>query len=142
MTSLQNELAHATIALGSTITAAMDDVPGFVPCGTPAQVVTDALRAASAPKEPAGISEQIDQVRGFVEHVAGHRAVPAHEGADPSALSADGSRLLDVLFGFASSPLASEPSPQQTEWLYRSLGALESGSDDAIRAMLDAEPKA
>jgi hypothetical protein len=142
MTSLQNELANATIALGATITAAMDDVPGFVPCGTPAQVVTDALRAASAPEESAGISEQVDQVRSFVEHVAGHRAVPAHEGTDPAELSADGSKLLDALFGFASSPLASEPSPQQTEWLYRSLGALESGSDDAIRAMLDGEPKA
>ena len=53
MNEIQNELAGATVALGATITAAMDDAPGFVPCGTPAQVVLDALLgfAASANAE-------------------------------------------------------------------------------------------
>ena len=48
MNEIQNELAGATVALGATITAAMDDAPGFVPCGTPAQVVLDALNAAGS----------------------------------------------------------------------------------------------
>ena len=52
MNEIQNELAGAAVALGATITAAMDDAPGFVPCGTPAQVVIDALVAAGA-AEPA-----------------------------------------------------------------------------------------
>ncbi len=43
MSDQKKQLAGAVIALGATITDAMDDVPGFVPCGTPAQVILDAI---------------------------------------------------------------------------------------------------
>ena len=73
MNEIQNELAGATVALGATITAAMDDAPGFVPCGTPAQVVLDALNAA-APLSPRRTSRSISQAGArFCRACPGHR---------------------------------------------------------------------
>lgn len=141
MNEMQNELAGATVALGATITAAMDDVPGFVPCGTPAQVVLDALAAAGAAEPEADLAQRVAQVRGFVEHVSGHRGVPAHAGTDITALSPVGKQLLDALFSFAASANAESLSPDATSWLYRSLAALEGNDDEKVTAQLSAAPR-
>lgn len=142
MNEIQNELAGATVALGATITAAMDDAPGFVPCGTPAQVVLDALNAASVAEPEADLPQRVAQVRGFVEHVSGHRGVPAHAGTDVAVLSPTGKQLLDALFGFAASANAETLSQDATSWLYRSLAALETGDDEKVNAQLAAAPRA
>lgn len=141
MNEMQNELAGATVALGATITAAMDDVPGFVPCGTPAQVVLDALVAAGAAEPATDLAQRVAQVRGFVEHVSGHRGVPAHAGTDVTALSPVGKQLLDALFSFAASANAESLSPDATSWLYRSLAALEGNDDEKVTAQLSAAPR-
>ena len=141
MNEIQNELAGATVALGATITAAMDDAPGFVPCGTPAQVVLDALNAASVAEPEADLPQRVAQVRGFVEHVSDHRGVPAHAGTDITALSPVGKQLLDALFSFAASAGAESLSPDATSWLYRSLAALEGNDDEKVTAQLSAAPR-
>ena len=141
MNEMQNELAGATVALGATITAAMDDAPGFVPCGTPAQVVLDALNAAGAAEPAADLPQQVAQVRGFVEHVSGHRGVAAHAGTDVAALSPAGKQLLDALLAFAASANAEALSADATSWLYRSLAALETGDGEKVNAQLAAVPR-
>ena len=141
MNEIQNELAGAAVALGATITAAMDDTPGFVPCGTPAQVVIDALVAAGAAEPAASLPQQVAQVRGFVEHVSGHRGVPAHAGTDVTALSPAGKQLLDALLAFAASANAETLSADATSWLYRSLAALETGDGEKVNAQLAAAPR-
>jgi hypothetical protein len=140
MTEEQLELVGATVGLGATIAAAMDAAPGFVPCGTPAQVVTDALRKAGA-EAPAGLEQDIADVSGFVGHVSEHRGVPAHGTTDVSGLSDAGRDLLDALLAFAASD-AGALAPEDAEWLYRSLAALE-GDDEAKEAkQLSAKPRA
>ncbi len=141
MNEMQSELAGATVALGATITAAMDDAPGFVPCGTPAQVVVDALSAAGLAEPPADLPQHLDQVRGFVEHVSGHRGVPAHAGTDIAVLSPAGRQLLDALLTFAAGADAETLSPDATAWLYRSLATLESGDDETANAQLVEMPR-
>ncbi len=141
MNGMQSELAGATIALGATIAGAMDDVPGFVPCGTPAQAVIEALGAAGTAEPETDLSQRIARVRGLVEHVSGHRGVPAHDGADVSALSPAAKRLLDALLVFAASANAETLSPDGASWLYRSLAALGSGEDERADAQLAAAPR-
>ncbi len=135
MTEEQLELVGATVGLGATIAAAMDAAPGFVPCGTPAQVVTDALRKAGAAEAPSGLQQDIADVSGFVGHVSEHRGVPAHGTADVSGLSEDGRSLLDALFGYSAACDADGLAPEDAAWLYRSLAALE-GDDAAKEAEL------
>lgn len=141
MNEMQSELAGATVALGATITAAMDDAPGFVPCGTPAQVVIDALNAAGAAEPEADLPQRVAQVRGFGEHVSDRRGVPAHAGTDVTALSPAGRQLLDALLAFAASANAETLSADATSWLYRSLAALEVGNDEKANAQLATAPR-
>ncbi|MEE8703973.1 MAG: hypothetical protein SOH58_03035 [Olsenella sp.] len=141
MNDLQNELAGATVALGATITAAMDDVPGFVPCGTPSQVVTGALVATGADEAPADLAARVQQVHGFVDHVADHRGVEPHADTDVTALSPAGRQLLEALLGFSASADADGVTPDEAEWLYRSLAAVESGDDERSNAQLAATPR-
>ena len=138
MTDEQLELAGATVGLGATISAAMDAAPGFVPCGTPAEVVIGALREAGSAEPPADIAAGIQKVRGLTGHVSEHCGVPAHEGTDVAAVSEAGKGLLDELLGFAAASDAAALGPDDAAWLYRSLAALESG-DDARAAELLAE---
>lgn len=141
MNDLQNELAGATVALGATITAAMDDVPGFVPCGTPSQVVTGALAAAGAEEAPADLAARVQQVHGFVEHVADHRGVAPHADTDVKSISPAARQLLEALLGFAAAADAEGVTPDEAEWLYRSLAAVESGDDERATAQLAAAPR-
>ena len=105
-------------------------------------MVLDALSAASVAEPEANLEQRVAQVRGFVEHVSGHRGVPAHVGTDVAALSPTGKQLLDALFGFAASANAETLSPEDTSWLYRSLAALETGDDEKVGAQLAAAARA
>lgn len=111
MSDSKKQLAGAVVALGATITEAMDAVPGFVPCGTPAQVIVDAIRTY-ADGDDAAAAGTAQDVLGFVQHVSEHRGVTAHQAAS-----------LD---------------PARTEWMYRSLGALEAGSAKAADLLAQA----
>ena len=116
MNEIQNELAGATVALGATITAAMDDAPGFVPCGTPAQVVLDALNAAGSAEPEADLPQHVAQVRGFVEHISGHRGVPAHVGTDVAALSLPASSFSTRCSALLPSAKRRDPLAGRTSW--------------------------
>ena len=69
-------LVAELVGLGSTMCAAMDAMPGFVPCGHAFGVVLDGLTASAAATDLAAISEVTDDVRARSEHVAEHRDVP------------------------------------------------------------------
>jgi hypothetical protein len=73
MSTAQDQLAGALVALGATITDAMDAAPGFVPCGTPSQVIIDALNTYAA-ADDAAIAQTTPNILAFVEHVSDHRA--------------------------------------------------------------------
>lgn len=127
MSEQKNLLAGSVIALGATITEAMDDAPGFVPCGTPAQVILNAINTY-ATADDAAAEQTAQQVTGFVGHVSEHRGVTAHETADVEQLNDQQKELAQKVLDLAKVATADTMDPQQTEWLYRSLGALEPGA--------------
>jgi hypothetical protein len=130
MSDQKKQLAGAVIALGATITDAMDDVPGFVPCGTPAQVILDAISTYSNADDAA--AEQVTpNIVAFAGHVSEHRGVAAHELADVDALDDTQRQLAQRVLDLAATNTAATLEPAQVEWLYRSLGALEPGSGKA-----------
>lgn len=61
--------------LGATMSAAMEAIPGFVPCGHAFGVVIDGLAAAAASDDAAELDELACAVRARSEHVAEHRGV-------------------------------------------------------------------
>lgn len=137
MSSSRKELAGSVIALGATITAAMDDAPGFVPCGTPAQVIISAIRCG-AEGDAEAIGQTIQQVQGFIGHVSEHRGVTAHEPASTDGLAPAQTKLAQKLVSLALAKNADELSPAETEWLYRSLAALEPGNTTAESLLAEA----
>ncbi len=54
----KQQLVNALAGLGSTITEAMDVIEGFVPCGHPALVVSNALNALTDGDDEATLAEQ------------------------------------------------------------------------------------
>lgn len=130
MSDQKKQLAGAVIALGATITDAMDDVPGFVPCGTPAQVILNAI-STYADADDAAAEQVTPNIVDFVSHVSEHRSVPAHAPADVDALDDAQRQLAQRVLDLAAANTADTLEPAQVEWLYRSLGALEAGSDRA-----------
>lgn len=102
MSDPKKQLAGAVVALGATITEAMDAVPGFV------------------------------------QHVSEHRGVTAHQVADVDALSAEQSQLAQKVVALATSAEAASLDPARTEWMYRALGALEPGSAKAADLLTQA----
>ena len=137
MSDSKKQLAGAVVALGATITEAMDAVPGFVPCGTPAQVIVDAIRTY-ADGDDAAAAGTAQDVLGFVQHVNEHRGVTAHQLTDVDALSAEQSQLAQKVIDIATSAEAPSRDPARTEWMYRALGALEAGSAKAADLLAQA----
>lgn len=137
MSEQKNLLAGSVIALGATITEAMDDAPGFVPCGTPAQVILNAINTYAG-SDDAAAAQTAQQVSGFVGHVSEHRGVTAHETADVEQLSDQQKELAQKVLDLAKAATADTMDPQQTEWLYRALGALEPGATTAAELLAQA----
>lgn len=137
MSDPKKQLAGAVVALGATITEAMDAVPGFVPCGTPAQVIVDAIRTY-ADGDDASATGTAQDVLGFVQHVSEHRGVTAHQAADVDALSPEQSQLAQKVVALATSAEAAPLDPARTEWMYRALGALEPGNAKAADLLAQA----
>lgn len=137
MSEQKNLLAGSVIALGATITEAMDDAPGFVPCGTPAQVILNAINTYAG-SDDAAAAQTAQQVSGFVGHVSEHRGVTAHETADVEQLSDQQKELAQKVLDLAKAATADTMDPRQTEWLYRALGALEPGATNAAELLAQA----
>ena len=74
--SFESLLMAELVGLGTTMCAAMDANPGFVPCSHAFDVLLEGLGAAavSAPLEI--LREQADKVHARSEHIAEHRSVP------------------------------------------------------------------
>lgn len=132
MNEQQAQLAGTIVALGATITEAMDDCPGFVPCGTPTQVIVNAINALGS-EDSDELLQQMQTAAGFVQHVAGHRGVNAHAAADISNLSNDQQQLAQSIIDFAAKANVATATPDEATWLYRSLASFEHSSSDAER---------
>ncbi len=124
------QLAGALVGLGGTITQAMDELEGFVPCGHPAAVVIDGLVALDQELSETELAEKTETVCGFIDHVSEHRGVPAHPVADVTELSSSRHELLDCLEDVASKLQPKGGLHQNiNEWLYRSLAAIDSNAE-------------
>lgn len=102
------ELVSELAGLGATMSAAMDAIPGFVPCGHAFAVVIDGLAASAASPEPSELAALVQAVRARSEHVAGHRGVPQGPVVDVRARLGEGdgdaglrAQLLAMLQGIA-----------------------------------------
>lgn len=137
MSNTNQELAPAIAALGATITEAMDDQPGFVPCGTPAQVLITAIRAVEGDNEAAQ-EESLATVLSFIDHVSSHRGVTAHKPEQVEAPTAEQTALAEKVRTLALAHNADELGPDETAWLYRALAALGSDSSKAAKLLAEA----
>ena len=137
MSEEKNKLAGALVGLGATITDAMDKTEGFVPCGHPAEVVNSALEALDSELPSDAIAQKTDEVTNFIDHVADHRGVDAYAAADVSDLSDLRAQLADEIKNVSAKLAATgEHIPEVSNWIYRSLAALDDASDSAARVML------
>ena len=81
----QDELVAELVGLGATMCAAMDALPGFVPCGHAFGVVIEGLNASVGHFEPAYVNQLTEAVRARSEHVSDHRGVPQGAPVDVRA---------------------------------------------------------
>lgn len=73
---LRDALLDELVGLGATMSAAMDAIEGFVPCGHAFGVVIEGLAACAMSVDATQISQIAEAVRARSEHVADHRGVP------------------------------------------------------------------
>lgn len=131
----KTELFGALCGLGGTITEAMDNNPGFVPCGHPAAVVMEALEVCGTDAASEDeIVAQTAMVQGFIEHVADHRGVSAHTGR-VDALSEAETALAEKLI--AAAPNTDPADPDAAQAFYRALAAIDAADASAVSAYLD-----
>ena len=141
---LEDELLGALVGVGTTVTRAMDEVPGFVPCGKPAGIVMDGLLAASPASgaEEGALVDRIALTRDFIAHVSDHRGVAAGEEYDFSALRAadPAERNLKLMLLFGLQAIAAYARPalgasgefrEIAAFLFRSLALIGSPLDSA-----------
>ena len=133
----KEQLVDALVGLGATITEAMDVIEGFVPCGHPALTVSNALVALNA-DDDATLAQQLETVKGFIDHVSENRGVTAHhdvfvELAGPKADLLAAIREVGTLM-----QTAGVKNTQVNEWVYRSLAALNDSDEKAADKLAEA----
>lgn len=133
----KQKLVNALAGLGSTITEAMDVIEGFVPCGHPALTVSNALVALDADDDEA-LAQQLETVKGFIDHVSENRGVTAHhdlfvELVGPKADLFAAIREIGTLM-----QTAGVKNTQVNEWVYRSLAALNDSDEKAAEKLAEA----
>lgn len=74
--SFESLLMAELVGLGTTMCAAMDANPGFVPCSHAFDVLLEGLEAAAVPASLEILREQAGKVHAHSEHIAEHRGVP------------------------------------------------------------------
>lgn len=125
MNEQQKRVAGLIVALGGTITAAMDDAPGFVPCGTPTQVILSAISTLEKGNETE-LAQEEQTLEGFIQHVAGHRGVTPHTTANLEHLTPAQEQVVQHIRDFAATADAENVTPESASSLYRDLASLES----------------
>ena len=133
----KQQLVNALAGLGSTITEAMDVIEGFVPCGHPALTVSNALVALGT-DDDAALAQQLETVKGFIDHVSENRGVTAHhdllvELVGPKADLFAAIREVGTLM-----QTAGVKNTQVNEWVYRSLAALNDSDEKAAEKLAEA----
>lgn len=134
MDKTRNQLLGALIGLGGTISQAMDEIEGFVPCGRPAGVVLGGL-AACGDESATGeeLARDTQTVIGFIEHVSSHRGVPAHDPRTEE-LSGEECQLAEGLVEFAGRVQGKELPADLNAFVYRALAALDACDARAVAA--------
>lgn len=125
MNAQQNRVAGLIVALGATITAAMDDAPGFVPCGTPTQVILSAISTVERGND-AELAQEEQTLENFIQHVAGHRGVAPHAAANLEHLTPEQQQTVQRIREFAANADPNSVTPETASSLYRDLASLES----------------
>lgn len=82
--SARAQLAAELCGLGATMSAAMEALPGFVPCGHAFGEVIGGLAAVAASDSEEELAEAAARVRARSEHVSAHRGVPQGVPAAPA----------------------------------------------------------
>lgn len=120
--------------LGATMSAAMEAVPGFVPCGYAFGVVVEGLYAASACGDAAQLDELAADVRARSEHVSAHRGVAQGAVALAAPQSPETALLLAAVRGIASDAFGAMQLGRMDDdvdvFLANALAALGSGAVD------------
>lgn len=135
--ALRDELLAELCGLSSTMCAAMDACPGFVPCGHAFGVVIEGLFAAGGCDDAARLRECTDEVRARNEHVSAHRGVTAGEARLAPVSDARAALLLAAVRGVACDAYAAMLLGRMDDsvdvFLARALKALgEGAADDAL----------
>lgn len=133
----KQQLVNALVGLGSTITEAMDVIEGFVPCGHPALTVSNTLVALDA-DDNAVLTQQLETVKGFIDHVSENRGVTAHhdlfiELVGPKADLFAAIREVGTLM-----QTVGVKNTQVNEWVYRSLAVLNDSDEKAAEKLAEA----
>ena len=134
----KQQLVNALAGLGSTITEAMDVIEGFVPCGHPALTVSNALVALDA-DDDAVLTQQLETVKGFIDHVSENRGVTAHHDVFVELAGPKADLLVAIREVGTLMQTAGVKNTQVNEWVYRSLAALN-GSDKKAADKLTEAP--
>lgn len=133
----KQQLVNALAGLGSTITEAMDVIEGFVPCGHPALTVSNALVALDA-DDDAVLTQQLETVKGFIDHVSENRGVTAHHDLFVELVGPKADLFAAIREVGTLMQTASVKNTQVNEWVYRSLAALNDSDEKATEKLAEA----
>ncbi len=134
----KQQLINALVGLGTTITEAMDVIEGFVPCGHPALTVSNALVSLGS-DDDAALAQQLETVKGFIDHVSENRGVTAHHDASVELTGPKADLFAAIREVGTLMQTAGVKNTQVNEWIYRSLAALDS-SDEKVAEQLAESP--
>lgn len=133
----KQQLVNALAGLGSTITEAMDVIEGFVPCGHPALTVSNALVALDA-DDDAVLTQQLETVKGFIDHVSENRGVTAHHDLFVELVGPKADLFAAIREVGTLMQTAGVKNTQVNEWVYRSLAALNDSDEKAAEKLAEA----
>ena len=133
----KQQLVNALVGLGSTITEAMDVIEGFDPCGHPALTVSNALVALNA-DDDAALAQQLETVKGFIDHVSENRGVTAHHDASVELTGPKADLFAAIREVGTLMQTAGVKNTQVNEWVYRSLAALNDSDEKAADKLTEA----
>ena len=133
----KQQLVNALAGLGSTITEAMDVIEGFVPCGHPALTVSNALVALDV-DDDAVLTQQLETVKGFIDHVSENRGVTAHHDLFVELVGPKADLFAAIREVGTLMQTAGVKNTQVNEWVYRSLAALNDSDEKAAEKLAEA----
>lgn len=133
----KEQLVDALVGLGATITEAMDVIEGFVPCGHPALTVSNALVALDTEDDTA-LTQQLETVEGFIDHVSENRGVTAHHDASVELTGSKANLFAAIREVGTLMQTAGVKNTQVNEWVYRSLAALNDSDEKAAEKLAEA----